>query len=108
MSVGGKYAVNDAEQRLSRNTGWCGVRFLVLISVISSTIVYLIGSVITGVTYRTYGLYANCTFDSRYAPSVRYVYDTPLVVVGPCFMSAGGAILVFLLFQWCFCRPLLH
>ncbi|XP_045586531.1 uncharacterized protein [Procambarus clarkii] len=106
MTLGKAYHVTDGEPRHRRHpVGWCGVRFLVIMSVICCTIIYLIGAIITGITYRTYGLLANCTDPRDFTPVTMYAYTTPLVVVGPCFMSAGGSILIFLLFQWCFCRP---
>ncbi|KAK4322840.1 hypothetical protein Pmani_006426 [Petrolisthes manimaculis] len=122
-------------------SGWCASKHLVFISVISSVIIYVIGAIISGVTYRVYGLKvpstctlpdgqfmptsmvifntnmfcfplpvtvpSTCTLpDGQFMPTSMVIYPTPLVVVGPCFMSAGGAILILLLLQWCFCRPM--
>ncbi|KAK3874789.1 hypothetical protein Pcinc_020299 [Petrolisthes cinctipes] len=97
---------DDSDVGLS---GWCASKHMVVISVICSVLVYVIGAIISGITYRVYGLSvpSTCTLpDGRFMPTSMVIYPTPLVVVGPCFMSAGGAILIFLMFQWCFCRPL--
>ncbi|KAG7164691.1 hypothetical protein Hamer_G005087 [Homarus americanus] len=108
MGESKKYNVPSAEFQ-DNTIGWCGGRLLVKITIFISLIIYLTGSIITGIAYRVYeGLPVNCTMDARFDSTHIYVYETPFVVVGPCFMSAGGAVLTFLLLQWVFCRPTLE
>ncbi|XP_050733405.1 uncharacterized protein LOC127006990 [Eriocheir sinensis] len=99
----GSYEVSDGPPVVMQS-GWCGTRFMVFMTMICSFIIYIIGSIITGFGYRSESYYVNCTND-KYQSVKMIGYHTPMVVVGPCLMSAGGSILLYLLLQWFLCRP---
>ncbi|XP_042872414.1 uncharacterized protein LOC122253417 [Penaeus japonicus] len=104
------YSINEDLRVLTKERGWCGYRAVLIMGVAVSVIVYTIGAIITGVTYRDWDRRANCTVvypdgSIHYEPDDLYLYNTPLVVVGPCFMAVGGAIVTFMILQWFLCRP---
>ncbi|XP_047494802.1 uncharacterized protein LOC125042977 [Penaeus chinensis] len=95
------------------DTAWNGYRFLVVMGVLASVVIYTMGAILTGIAYRTMDSRANCTRVGLDGPQAQTVismhgFNTSLVVVGPCFMAAGGAIVAFIIFQWCFCRPVIR
>ncbi|XP_064078877.1 uncharacterized protein LOC135196201 [Macrobrachium nipponense] len=103
-----RYSINDV---FGRHNGWCGYRFLLILSLIVSVVTYTVGAIVTGVVFRAWNRRANCTNvsydenDREVLNEEMFDYNTPLVVVGPSFMAVGGAILLFLIFQWSFCKP---
>ncbi|XP_037778568.1 uncharacterized protein LOC119575160 [Penaeus monodon] len=102
-----QYNINEDLKVLTKEQGWCGYRAVLIMGVVTSVIIYTIGAIITGVTYRDWDRRANCTLDYPGGSQTEdlYLYNTPLVVIGPCFMAVGGAIIVFMILQWFFCRP---
>ncbi|KAG0729060.1 hypothetical protein GWK47_031122 [Chionoecetes opilio] len=101
----GVYEVSDDPDFTRTETGWCNPRIMLYITTTCSIIIYIIGSIITGVSYRSEIININCTDTTRFQATKMIMYQTPLVVVGPCLMSAGGSILMYLLLQWFLCRP---
>ncbi|KAK7075652.1 hypothetical protein SK128_025592 [Halocaridina rubra] len=103
------YTINP-EANPCTGIGWCGYRFFVIFGVIASIVIYTIGAIVTGVVFHSWSRQANCTVEEYYdehyvSQQEMFAFNTPLVVVGPCFMAAGGAIILFMIAQWYFCRP---
>ncbi|XP_018022972.1 uncharacterized protein LOC108678985 [Hyalella azteca] len=113
-SPGKKYNVNADGADVKMKPAWCGYRVVIIFGTVVSILIYTVGAILTGVSYRTYDRGVNCTLP-YYAYSMGSVikttslfgYNTPLVVVGPVLMGVGGTIIGVLLLQWCFCRPAL-
>ncbi|XP_068231431.1 uncharacterized protein [Palaemon carinicauda] len=103
------YSINN--KVVFMQNGWCGYRFLLILSLIVSIVTYTVGAIVTGVVFRAWNRRANCTdvwfdeHDIEVRNEAIFEYNTPLVVIGPSFMAVGGAILLFLIFQWSFCKP---
>ncbi|CAL4159753.1 unnamed protein product [Meganyctiphanes norvegica] len=96
----------------SSDEGWCGYKLMVVVGVMVAIIMYTLGAVATGIAYRLTPHGENCTCFIRNDPVPVAVktgewFETPMVVVGPAFMAAGGSIVAFIIFQWCFCRPVI-
>ncbi|XP_064084278.1 uncharacterized protein LOC135200005 [Macrobrachium nipponense] len=85
-----------------------GYKMIIVMTIIASVMLYTVGAVLTGIAYRLERGY-NCTRDGLGGPEhsrlAAYGYNNALVIVGPSFMAAGGAIITIIIFQWCFCRP---
>ncbi|KAK8388051.1 hypothetical protein O3P69_020137 [Scylla paramamosain] len=71
-----------------------------------SCIIYFIGAIITGIAYRVHSVKVECKYADTYQPIQETVFLSPLVVVGPCLMSSGGTLFLYLVFQWFLCRPM--
>merc|ERR1711970_1606271 len=92
----------------SSDDGWCGYKLMVIVGIMVAVCIYTLGAVATGTAYRTHLPGKNCTCyyeGDQISVETGDWFNTPLVVVGPAFMSAGGAIVDFIIYQWCFCRP---
>ncbi|XP_068226131.1 uncharacterized protein [Palaemon carinicauda] len=85
-----------------------GYKMIIVMTIIASVMLYTVGAVLTGIAYRLERGY-NCTREGMGGPDHSkisgYGYNNVLVIVGPSFMAAGGAIITVIIFQWCFCRP---
>lgn len=104
----GSYEVND-RPGVAEETGWCPTRNIpVCMATLCSCIIYLLGAIITGVAYHVQALDVECRWKGSHFNSTKvHVYESPLVVVGPCLMSSGGTLFLYLVIQWLLCRPTL-
>ncbi|XP_045110945.1 uncharacterized protein LOC123504478 [Portunus trituberculatus] len=101
----GSYEVNERPHFIEQ-TGWCPSRYFPLcMSSVCSCIIYVIGAIITGITYHHYSLNVICSNPDTFEVTEMHVFSSPLSVVGPCLMSCGGTLFVYIVFQWLLCRP---